>query len=233
MQEEKSKKKAFSTFKLNDAYRQLSVKQVQPWNVEFRPVHPSPAFELHLERLKSFDTERSKEGKKLLIDAILLESVQAFQRLKIWKGGYIESDVAHGSVDYLVGETQDYVEAPLICIVEVKKHDAFEHGLAKCLMEMHACQYQNVKCDRKIDVFGIVTNSGTWQFYQYTAAGEVFGSPPFAVGQLETVLGPICHIFQQCEQNLSWFDPFFAVPFLSNGHHKVDEAETEVLYEVV
>ena len=203
---ETAKKRGFSTFKLTEAYKHLGLKKVKPWNDEFQPVSPSPAFNQHLERLKSFDVDRSREGKKIFIEAVLLEAIQTSKRLKVWKSSTLESSIAHGSIDYLVAENQDYLEAPFICIIDVKKDD-FEQGLAHCLMAMQACQWQNRQAGRKIDVFGIVTNSGTWQFYHLTILGEVYGTLPFAVGKLETVLGPLNYIFQQCEMNLSWFDP--------------------------
>lgn len=77
------KKKAFSRFTLGEAYKQLSLTHLIPWTIDFSPVAPTDAFQLHLERLQAFDIQRSEEGKKLLIDAILIEAIQDFKRLKL------------------------------------------------------------------------------------------------------------------------------------------------------
>jgi hypothetical protein len=49
--------------------------------------------------------------------------------------------------------------------VEAKKDD-FGQGLAQCLVEMQACQWRNTQINKKIDVFGIVTNGDTWKAYK-------------------------------------------------------------------
>lgn len=97
--------------------------------IEFGPVAPTEAFQIHLERLQAFDIQRSEEGKKLLIDAILIEAMQDFKRLKFWKGANLESDVAPAAADYLLAENCGYLEAPFLCVIEAKKDD-FEQGLA-------------------------------------------------------------------------------------------------------
>lgn len=89
-----------------------------------------------------FDLRSYEESKKLLIDAICEEAILEFERLKIWKGAALESDTLTGNVDYLIAENKAYLEAPLACIIEAKK-DNFEQGLAQCLVEMQACQWQN------------------------------------------------------------------------------------------
>jgi hypothetical protein len=195
------KKKAFSKFKLDEAYKQLNLIQLIAWKIDFTPVTPTSAFQNHLERLEVFDLERSEEGKKLLIDAILIEAIQPFKQLKFWKGATLESEVAHGSADYLMTQKRGYFEAPFLCVIEAKKDD-FEQGLAQCLMEMQACQWSNQNIGRAIDVFGIVTNGGTWQFYQLAQSGAVYETLPYAVSDLEAILGQLHHLFQHCEQNL-------------------------------
>jgi hypothetical protein len=196
------KKKAFSRFTLGEAYKQLSLTQLIPWTIDFRPIAPTDAFQLHIKRLQAFDTQRSEEGKKLLIDAILIEAIQDFKRLKFWKGANLESNVAHGAADYLLAENRDYLEAPFLCVIEAKKDD-FEQGLAQCLVEMQACQWSNRGGDRALDVFGIVTNGEGWKFYQLDQAGRGYETLLYSISELDNILGQLHHIFRQCELNLS------------------------------
>jgi hypothetical protein len=195
------KKKAFSKFTLDEAYKELKLTQLTPWKINFTPIAPTDAFQLHLDRLQVFDLERSEEGKKLLIDAILIEAVQPFTQLKFWKGANLESEIAHGAADYLMTEKHGYFEAPFLCVIEAKKDD-FEQGLAQCLIEMQACQWSNQKIGRDIDIFGVVTNGGTWQFYQFALNNTVHETLPYSISNLESILGQLHYIFQQCEHNL-------------------------------
>jgi len=138
----KTPKKPFSKFKLKDAYQQLNLKRLQPWTLEYTVIQPSEDFQKQYQRFQVFDLKRSEEGKKIIIDLVFVEVLQAFPRLKIWKGETLESDAAHGAADYLITENFDYAEAPLLCVAEAKKDD-FDQGLAQCLVEMQACQWTN------------------------------------------------------------------------------------------
>ncbi|NJL48384.1 MAG: hypothetical protein HC929_14020 [Leptolyngbyaceae cyanobacterium SM2_5_2] len=195
------KKKAFSKFTLAEAYKQLGLERVVPWHMEFAPVSPTDAFRVHLQRLQAFDMQRSEEGKKLLIDAILLEAVQDFKTLKFWKGVYFEGPNSQGTADYLMTGNRDYFEAPLLCVIEAKKDD-FEQGLAQCLVEMQACQWSNAALGRMIAIFGIVTNGEGWKFYQLKTTGEVLETLLFSVSELGNILGQLKIILRQCEANL-------------------------------
>ncbi len=201
MQSTTPKKKAFSKFKLAEAYKHLRITQLTPWTIDITPIAPTDAFRLHLDRLHVFDIDRSEEGKKLLIDAILIEAMQPFKRLKLWKGAMLESDVAHGAADYLMTENRGYVEAPFLCIVEAKKDD-FEQGLAQCLVEMQACQWSNQQIDHGIDVFGIVTNGEGWKFYKLDGAGVVYETVLYSVSDTTAILGILHQVFAQCEHHL-------------------------------
>lgn len=196
------KKKAFSKFKLDEAYKHLNLTQLTPWKINFTPIAPTEAFQIHRDRLQVFDVGRSEEGKKLIIDAILIEALQPFKRLKFWKGANLESEIAHGAADYLMTENRGYFEAPFLCIVEAKKDD-FEQGLAQCLVEMQACQWSNQAITRTIDVFGIVTNGEGWKFYKFDLAGVVFETLLYSVSDINSILGILHHVFELCEQNLA------------------------------
>jgi flagellar biosynthesis regulator FlbT len=196
------KKKNFSGFDKKQAFKQLNLKDLIPWSIEAPSVPVSDFFQRRLARLKRhFDLESYEESKKLLIDAICEEGLEGFEQLKIWKGAVLESDILNGNVDYLVAENQRYLEAPMLCIVEAKKDD-FEQGLAQCLVEMQACQWQNQQLNKAIDVFGIVTNGDTWKFYKLAITGVAYETLPYALIDLEAILGTLRYLFQQCEQNL-------------------------------
>jgi hypothetical protein len=114
----------------------------------------------------------------------------------------LEGEKAAGYVNYLVAERRRYLTAPMLCIIEAKKDD-FEQGLAQCLVEMQACQWQNRKVDRDIEVLGIVTNGTSWQFYKLIPSGQIYESLPYSTGDTPMLLGRLRYILELCEQNLN------------------------------
>lgn len=198
----KSKKRSFSSFGYRDAFKEVGIRQLYPWDISFVPTPASDFFQQHLERLRCFDLGSSEEAKKLLIDAVFVEAIQDFKRLKIWKGAALESDTSISAADYLIAEHRAYLEAPLLCVIEAKKDD-FEQGAAQCLVEMKACHWVNQQLNMQIDILGIVTNGETWKFYKLTLDNQAFESLPHAIGDIETVLGILKTMFQICEQHLS------------------------------
>lgn len=197
----KPTKKAFSRFNLKDAYQALNLKRLQLWTLDIVPIEASEDFQRLSDRFQVFDLKRSEEGRKITIDLVFVEALQTFSRLKIWKGEALESEIAHGAADYLITDNSDYVEAPLLCVAEAKKDD-FEQGLAQCLVEMQACQWNNQKIGKTIDIFGIVTNGEGWKFYKLTPENQVYESILYALGELPDILGILHIIFKTCEENL-------------------------------
>jgi hypothetical protein len=198
----KKSKKNFSSFNLREAMKQLNIIDLNSWSIDALPIEPSDFFHQRLKRLEAFDLESYERSKELLIDAFCEEAIQSFPTLKIWKGATLEGEITCGNVDYLIAGRKRYLEAPLGCVVEAKKDD-FEQGLAQCLVEMQACQWQNAQLGKTIDVLGIVTNGSTWQFYQLTTTGQVFETLPYSLNDQPAILGVLHFIFDQCEQNLS------------------------------
>jgi hypothetical protein len=199
----KSKKKKFSSFTKKEAFNELGLANLLNWTFTTDPVQPSDFFNEYLDRLnRSFDLESYEESKKLLIDAICNEAIYPFEYLKIWKGAQLESDRVAGYVDYLIAARKRFLDSPMLCIIEAKKDD-FEQGLAQCLVEMQACQWQNRQADHKTDILGIVTNGDGWRFYKLTITGEVYEtSAIYGAANMAILLGQLRYIFQVCEQNL-------------------------------
>lgn len=172
------------------------------WDLSFVEMAPSEFFIQRLERLhRNFDLRSYEESKKLLIDAFCEEAMDSSEKLKIWKGGKIESDILVGNADYLIAARQDYLDTPFLCIVEAKRDD-FEQGLAQCLVEMQACQWENRQAGKEIDVLGIVTNGQGWIFYKLMLIGEVYETGMYTSDDISKTLGALSRVFQECERNL-------------------------------
>lgn len=201
IQATQQRKKPFSSFTYKEAFKHLGVTQLNRWTIEAEPVPISDFFRQRLERLQRFDLESLEVSKTLLIDAICEEGLEGFERLKVWKGAYLEGESVCGNVDYLIAERRAYLEAPFVCVIEAKKDD-FEQGAAQCLVEMQTCQWVNQQLGKLITIYGIVTNGEGWKFYRLTVNGEVSESLLYGIGEMSILLGLLRALLQQCEQNL-------------------------------
>jgi hypothetical protein len=195
----KLKKRNFSSFRYADAFKQLGLTALLPWQVDFESYLPSDFFRERLVRLRAtFDLQNCEDSKKLLIDAICEEAIYGLSKLKIWKGADLESNTVTGFADYLVAAHRAYLETPFFCVVEAKKDD-FDQGLAQCLVEMQACQWCNQQVGRSIDVYGVVTNGEGWKFYKLTIEGMGYGTMLYGIQDVAEVLGVLRQIFLDCE----------------------------------
>jgi hypothetical protein len=191
------KRKNFSSFSLDEALREVSVKKLRPWTLDAEPIAPSEIFIAVVDRLKRFDTRSNERGRELIIDAVLAEAIASFDQLKIWKGAPLESKTLNGNADYLITEDKDYLEAPYLCAVEAKKDD-FEKGLAQCLVEMQACWLNNQAAKQPIEILGIVTNGTGWKFYRWAKVGEVYETVMYGEQDMPVLLGALHQILQLC-----------------------------------
>ncbi len=196
------RKKPFSSFTYREAFKHLGVTELKRWVIEAQPIPISNFFRQRLERLQRFDLESLEVSKALLIDAICEEGLEGFNRLKVWKGAYLEGDDVCGNADYLIAERRAYLEAPFVCVIEAKKDD-FEQGAAQCLVEMQTCQSICQKLGKTIDIYGIVTNGEGWKFYQLAVNQEVSESLLYGIGEMSILLGLIRSVFRQSEKNLT------------------------------
>ncbi len=195
------RKKSFSSFSYKEAFKHLGMSEMQRWLLVANPVPISDFFRQRLDRLQRFDLESLEVSKTLLIDAICEEGLEGFDRLKVWKGAYLEGEKTCGNADYLVAERRGYLETPYLCVIEAKKDD-FEQGAAQCLVEMQACQWINRQAGREITIYGIVTNGEGWKFYQMQIDGNVSESLLYGIGEMSILLGLLRTFFGFCEQNL-------------------------------
>ncbi len=196
------RKKSFSSFTYKEAFKQLGVSELERWSLVAESVPISDFFRQRLERLQRFDLESLEVSKTLLIDAICEEGLEGHDRLKVWKGAYLEGEQALGNADYLIAERRAYLEAPFVCAIEAKK-DNFEQGAAQCLVEMQACQWVNQQMGREMTIYGIVTNGEGWKFYRLDRNGKVAESLLHGIGEMPILLGLVRVFFGLCEQNLT------------------------------
>jgi hypothetical protein len=203
------RKKSFSSFTYKEAFKQLGIAALERWSlaeplgtgIDAEPVPISDFFRQRLERLQRFDLESLEVSKTLLIDAICEEGLEGFDRLRVWKGAYLEGEKTCGNADYVIAERRAYLEGPFVCVIEAKK-DNFEQGTAQCLVEMQACQWSNRELGRVVPIYGIVTNGEGWKFYRLAIDGVVSETLLHGIGEMSILLGLLRSFFGLCAQNL-------------------------------
>ena len=196
------KKLRFSQINLRTALEIVGINELKEWQVDFAQKQPSAHYLETIKRLRAnFDVLLSESAKLLLIDAALLEVIQYFPHLKIWKEAALQTDSLTGIVDYLIAPQGIVYQMPLLCVIEAKKDD-FEQGLAQCLTEMYACQLYN-QPKHQFPIYGIVTNGTTWQFYYLDLDKTCYESPEYSQSHIADILGFLHYLLTQCQNNLA------------------------------
>ncbi len=196
-------KRKFSSLTLNDSLKLFDRDDFIAWNLTAPLLPPTDILMAIFKRLEGFDLKKSEAAKELLIDALFGEIILRHDRLKIWKTEPLATDTLNGFADYLVAPRRAVVGAPLLCTVEAKRDD-FEQGEAQCLGEMYACQWINAQENFGPDIYGIVSNGTTWQFYKTDASGDLYRSGVISIDNLTMLdnlpqlLGAIDAVFAAC-----------------------------------
>ena len=191
------KKRNYSSLSLRDAMRLVPAEEFTFWDFTPPPRAPSAFLPEAFRRLDVFDTETTEQAKTLIMDALFAEVVSLFPRLKVWKAALIETDTLSGVADYLITPRRAYVATPLLCVTEAKRDD-FVQGRAQCVAEMFTCRENNTRDGFARNVWGIVSNGQSWQFYQLTLSSVIYESKQFSVEHLPELIGALYYVCQQC-----------------------------------
>jgi hypothetical protein len=195
-----SKRQRFSQIDLRSALQIIGINELKEWQLKFTPKAASEYYLTTAQKLKvHFDLSLSESAKSLLIDAILLEAINGYSTLKIWKEAKLQTAQLTGVVDYLIAAQGKVYQSPLLCVVEAKKDD-FEQGLAQCLTEMYACLILN-QPQYSFPIYGIVTNATIWRFYKLSKQ-ECYESLSYSETQLADILGILNYLFTDCQDKL-------------------------------
>jgi hypothetical protein len=196
------RRKSFSDFDLANALAHVGIREPKTWEQNFAMKEPSAFFYENLNRLDAFDTARSESAKLLIADAFFEEAVQPYKdKIRIFKEVTLHGEKNGGVVDYIVSIRSMVPTIPFLCVTEAKKDD-FDKGLAQCLVEMQTMAELNVKENKNIDVYGIVTNGRQWQFYKKDTEGIFYESEDCVASDAPRLLGILDVIFAACAANL-------------------------------
>ena len=190
-------KKSFSAMTLSEAMQLVPADRLALWEIPGQPRALSETVRDYLLRLRAFDLENTEAAKLLLIDALLADVVPNFPHLKVWKAMPLETDTLAGIADYLFSPDYAYLNTPLLCAVEAKRDD-FVQGRAQCIAEMVACRWNNRRDGHEREVYGIVSNGQTWQFYRLDDDITIAESSAYTTSDLPSLLGALDYICGLC-----------------------------------
>lgn len=194
-------KRNFSGMSLKDVMTLLKQGDFQPWQIDAPPRPPGPFLTEALIRLQAFDTDNTEAAKLLLIDALFAEVVPDHPTLKVWKAMPLESDTLMGVTDYLISSKRAYLSLPLLCVAEAKRDD-FVQARAQCLAEMAACQWVNHQEGHDTDIYGVVSNGQSWQFYKLCRTAKILETDLYTMRSLPELLGALEHVCAECARNI-------------------------------
>ncbi len=194
-------KRNFSGMSLKEVMLLLKQGNFMPWRIVVPPRPPGPFLTEALVRLEAFDTDNTEAAKLLLIDALFAEIVPNHPTLKVWKAMPLESNTLMGVTDYLISAKRAYLSLPLLCVAEAKRDD-FVQGRAQCLAEMLACRWNNQQEGHDADIYGIVSNGQSWQFYKLCRTEEIWETEIYTMQFLPQLLGALEHVCAECAKNI-------------------------------
>lgn len=197
----RSQKQNYSSLNLEEVMRLIGKDNLIYWQITAPPRTPSTILTEILSRLEYFDLSSSEPAKTLLIDALFGEIVPLHQKLKVWKEAALHTDSLTGMVDYLIAPKRAFLATPLLCVAEAKKDD-FLKGRVQCLAEMAACRWNNLQNGLTLDVFGIVSNGQTWQFYKLSQEGDIFETGAYTTEFMPQLLGILDYLCGECAKNV-------------------------------
>jgi hypothetical protein len=136
------------------------------------PIPPWLAAMIERGRRQILTSEKARS--EFIVVPILLACQElSTQSIAIFSGQRLDVDPEHGLIgecDFILATTPSIpaLQAPLVTIVEAKKHD-IESGVWQCVAQMVGARIFNERSgvvDR--EVFGCVTNGEAWQFLKLT-----------------------------------------------------------------
>lgn len=94
----------------------IGINELKEWQINFTAKQASEYYLISTKKLNAhFDLSLSESAKSLLIDAILLEAIDSYFALKIWKEAKLQTEQLTGVVDHLIaGQGRVYYQSKLL-----------------------------------------------------------------------------------------------------------------------
>lgn len=189
------------------AYREFSLEQVKK-QFQLRnkygqlfddipPVQPSSWLQKSLSMGKklAFASASEKARSEFIVAPILLElEDKNSDAVSVFSGIRLDADQEsglRGECDFILScqPLNISLEAPILCLVEAKKHDISD-GLGQCIAQMLGAQKFNELNQEAIEtIYGCVTTGAEWQFMKLIGDNVYFDQERYYLSDLDKILG--------------------------------------------
>lgn len=196
---------AYTNFKARDLEKDFNLrftaKELFP---KVEKVTPSTWLKEAIERATMVGFISEKARSERLVTPLLLElSILNKHKFTIHSGMNLDVDESHGlngECDFILSlnKIQDFVKAPIVCIVEAKKND-IESGTIQCAAQLLAAQRLNKKENKDFDkpLFGCATTGVEWRFLELKDKTLTIGLRRYYIQNLTLLLGVFQYILNQ------------------------------------
>jgi hypothetical protein len=163
-------------------------------------VLPSEMLESQLKKAYLMPLTNEKAKSERLVSPILMEVVEKYaDKISLFSGENIDvKDDAdlNGPCDFsfALHPPKDYIDAPIISLVEAKKED-MEYGIGQCAAQMYGAKLFNEQEGQNIEViYGCATDGIEWQFIKFE--NQTFYVDQRPITDLGEILGTWHNIIQ-------------------------------------
>lgn len=162
---------------------------------------PPPAWLADLlQRGRPFALGSEKARSEFIVVPMLLTWVENNPLpLSVYSGQRLDVDTAHGltgECDFILAKTAPlpFLQAPIITIVEAKKHD-LEAGMGQCAAQMVGARIFNEREGVTVPgIFGCVTSGEAWQFLQLVQEHLFIDTDRYYLDNIGRILGAFAAI---------------------------------------
>lgn len=201
---------SYSDFTLENLRHQLGM-TVRDQTL-FEPIGdlvPSPWLRESLQKGINPARVSEKARSEFIVAPILIECTEKLPPgINIFSGVRLDVDAERGlkgECDFILARTLSAVslQAPLMLILEAKKHD-IEEGIPQCAAQMlGACRYNELDARLIPYVYGCVTNGDSWQFLKLQANDLQIHSERLTIKEVSKILWFVVQCLKDVEQQAS------------------------------
>lgn len=150
-----------------------------------------------------------KARSEFIVAPMLIECRERMQRrINIFSGFRLDADAERGlkgECDFILArsESRYAIQAPVMVILEAKKHD-MDDGLGQCAAQLlGACRY-NEQAGRPVTrLYGCVTTGECWQFLRLGGNDLQIHPERFAINQVSRILWVLMECLKDVDQQAS------------------------------
>ena len=201
---------AYSDFSFDAVHREFGITlRDQPLFETIGDLIPSPWLREALQVGQSLPILSEKARSEFFVAPILIDCRERLgRRVEIFSGVRLDVEPQRGLMgecDFILARTASKlaVQAPLMMIVEAKKHD-IEEATGQCAAQMLAASRYNERDAKPVPyVYGCITNVESWLFLKLQGSELQVHPQRFALNEVSKILGIIVQCLEDVDQQAS------------------------------